>query len=323
MSIKKEKILVTGGAGFIGSHVVKYLHQQGKQAVIIDDINNYYSPKLKRDRLKILLKGVPLTFYQVSITNYKKLEEIFKKENFDKVCHLAARAGVRASLVDPFIYQDVNIRGTLNLLELSVRFKIKNFVYASSSSVYGGNKKMPFSENDSVDKPISVYATTKKADELLAHTYSHLYQLPTTGLRFFTVYGPWGRPDMALYKFCWQIKNNQPIEIYNQGRMWRDFTYIDDIVFGITSALQKNYACEVFNLGNAKSEKLMDLIACVEKEMGVKAKKKYMLIQDGDVPKTFADISKAQRMLSYKPKTNIKKGVSEFVNWFKSYHKNI
>jgi len=291
--------------------------------VIIDDMNNYYSPKLKRDRLKILLTGVPLIFYQVSITNYKKLEEIFKKEKFDKVCHLAARAGVRASLDNPFIYQDVNIRGTLNLLELSVRFKIKNFVYASSSSVYGGNKKMPFSENDSVDKPISVYATTKKADELLAHTYSHLYQLPTTGLRFFTVYGPWGRPDMALYKFCWQIKNNQPIEIYNQGRMWRDFTYIDDIVFGITSALGQNYACEVFNLGNAKSEKLMDLIACVEKEMGVKAKKKYMLIQDGDVPKTFADISKAQRMLSYKPKTNIKKGVSEFVNWFKSYHKNI
>ena len=224
------KILVTGGAGFIGSHLSKTLMDRGDKVVIIDNFNDYYDPKLKEDRIKNILGGYDFKLYRGDIRDRGLLEEIFEKEEIDKVVHLAAMAGVRNSLRDPLLYEEVNVRGTMNLLELSVKHKIRNFVYASSSSVYGNNSKLPFSETDSVDTPISPYAASKKACELFAHVYSHIYKLPTTGLRFFTVYGPWGRPDMALFLFTRAIIDGNPIEVYNNGNMSRNFTYVDDIV---------------------------------------------------------------------------------------------
>jgi UDP-glucuronate 4-epimerase len=314
------KILITGGAGFIGSHLAKELMDRGDKIVIVDNFNDYYDPKLKYDRIKNILKGYKFKLYKGDIRNYKTLEKIFKKEKLDKIVHLAAMAGVRHSLKDPFSYMDINVMGTVNLLDLSVKHKIKNFVYASSSSVYGKNKKMPFSESDSVDYPISIYAATKKADELIAHVYSHIYKLPTTGLRFFTVYGPWGRPDMALFLFTEAIIKGKPIQVNNYGKMTRNFTYVDDIVNGTIKVLDANLPYDVINIGGDKEDTLLRFIEVIEKNIGKKAKKKMMPLPAGDVVATVADIRKL-RKFGWKPTTYIEEGIKNFVEWYKEYYK--
>jgi UDP-glucuronate 4-epimerase len=323
------KILITGGAGFIGSACAKALMDRGDKVVIVDNFNDYYNPQIKRDRLSMLLKGYKnkcgeskkgcYTLYKADIRNVKKMDKIFAAEKIDKVIHLAAMAGVRASLEDPLLYADVNVMGTTNLLNLSVKYKIKNFVYASSSSVYGGNTKTPFSEKDPVEKPVSPYAATKKATELLAHTFSHLYNLPTTGLRFFTVYGPWGRPDMGVFKFPDLIMQGKTIEIYNGGDMERNFTYIDDIVSGTITVLDADLPCDVMNIGGDRTVQLMDFIEETEKAVGKKAKKKFLPMQPGDVQKTSANIRKL-RALGWKPTTRITDGIPAFVTWYKEYY---
>jgi len=316
------KVIITGGAGFIGCHCAKELIKRRQEVVLIDNLNDYYDPQLKKDRLANLLKDKKYKFYKKDIRNYRSMEEIFRQEKPDKIIHLAAMAGVRNSLLDPFIYEESNIRGTMNLLELSVKYKIKNFVYASSSSVYGNNKKLPFSESDSVDTPISPYAATKKSTELIAHVYSHIHSLNTTGLRFFTVYGPWGRPDMALFKFTKNIIQNKPIDVYNYGKMSRNFTYVDDIVSGTLKVLNKNFRYEIINIGGDKEEALLRFIEVIEQNIGKKAKKKLMPIQPGDVPSTVADIRKL-RKLGWKPTTGIEKGIANFIRWYKDYYKII
>lgn len=315
-----EKILITGGAGFIGSHVAKKLMDRGDQVVIIDNFNDYYDPKLKEDRIKIFLKGYKFKLYRGDIRDIKLLDKIFKKEKIDKIVHLAAMAGVRYSIENPFVYADVNVMGSLNLLELAAKYKVKNFVFASSSSVYGNNKKLPFAESDSVDQPIAMYAATKKADELMAHVYSHLYGMNITALRFFTVYGPWGRPDMALFKFTKNIFLGKEIEVYNRGNMARNFTYIDDIVSGTIMVLDKCKGYNIMNIGGDRSEKLTRYIEVIEENVGKKAKKKMMPMQPGDVPVTFADIRKL-RKFGWKPTTRIEKGIKHFVSWYKNYYK--
>ncbi|MBW2992605.1 GDP-mannose 4,6-dehydratase [Candidatus Woesearchaeota archaeon] len=313
-----KKILVTGGAGFIGFYIVKALLDRGDSVVIVDNFNDYYNPKLKYARIKQIKGSKNLVVYRKDISKYKDMEKIFRKHKFDKICHMAAQAGVRYSLKDPIRYEIWNNLGTLNLLELCRKFGIKDFVYASSSSVYGGNKKIPFSEKDNVDSPISFYAATKKTNELYAHVYSHLYGLNCTGLRFFTVYGPFGRPDMALFNFVKRITEGKHIEVYNYGKMKRDFTYITDIVSGVLAAIDKPFSYEIFNLGNNKPVELNKFIKIIEKELGKKAKKKLMPIQPGDVPVTYANIDKAKKMLGYRPKTSIEEGVRKFIKWFKS-----
>lgn len=313
------KILITGGAGFIGSAVAKKLMDRGDQVVIIDNFNDYYDPKLKEDRIKIFLKGYKFKLYRGDIRDEKLLDKIFKNEKIDKIVHLAAMAGVRYSIKNPKLYADVNIMGSINLLELAVKYKIKNFVFASSSSVYGNNKKLPFAESDSVDQPIAMYAATKKADELMAHVYSHLYRMNITALRFFTVYGPWGRPDMALFKFTKNIFSGKEIEVYNRGNMARNFTYIDDIVSGTIMVLDKCKGYNVMNIGGDRSEKLTRYIEVIEENVGKKAKKKMMPMQPGDVPVTFADIRKL-RKLGWKPTTRIEKGIKNFVEWYQEYY---
>ncbi len=253
------KILITGGAGFIGSHLAKKLIERGDKVVLIDNFNDYYDPRLKHDRIKIFLKNCKFTLYKGDIRNRKLLEKIFKKEKLDKVIHLAAMAGVRNSLINPLLYEDVNVRGTINLLELAVKHKIKNFVFASSSSVYGNNKKTPFSETDSVDRPVSPYAATKKACELITHVYSHIYGLPVTALRYFTVYGPWGRPDMALFLFTDAIIKGRPIKVFNYGKMTRNFTYVDDIVSGTIKVLDANLRYEIMNIGGDREDTLLEI----------------------------------------------------------------
>jgi len=313
------KILVTGGAGFIGFHAAKALLERGDEVVIVDNFNDYYDPKLKHDRINQIEKNKNLKIYKVDISNYKELEKIFKRYKFKKICHLAAQAGVRYSLKDPFRYEMWNNLGTLNLLELARKYRIKDFVFASSSSVYGGNKKIPFSEKHNVDKPISFYAATKKSNELYAYVYHHLYGLNCTGLRFFTVYGPWGRPDMAMFKFIKSILANKSIDVYNYGKMKRDFTYISDVIQGVLAALDNPFPYEIFNLGNNKPVRLNKLIKIIEKLLGKKAKRKLMPIQPGDVPITYANISKAKKLLGYKPKTKIKEGVKNFIEWYQTY----
>lgn len=314
------KILITGGAGFIGSNLAKKLMDRGDKVVIIDNFNDYYDPQLKKDRIKKYLKGYKFKLYKGDIRDAKLLEKIFKTEKLDKVMHLAAMAGVRSSLLDPLLYEEVNVRGTLNLLEMSRKYKIKNFVYASSSSVYGNNTKVPFSETDSVDTPISPYAATKKTTELLAHVYSHIYGLNTTGLRYFTVYGPWGRPDMALFLFTDGIAKGRPIKVFNRGKMSRNFTYVDDIVSGTIAVIDANLKCEVMNIGGDREETLMRYIEVLEESMGKKAKKKMLPMQPGDVPSTVADIRKL-RKLGWKPTTRIEEGIKNFVAWYKEYYK--
>jgi len=317
---KTKTIMVTGAAGFIGFHVAKALLDKGFRVLGVDDFNDYYDPQVKEDRNYILEKYPNYQMYRIDITNFDGIREIFKQNKIDQICHLAARAGVRYSILHPFLYGHVNIMATINLLELCKEFKIMSFVYASSSSVYGGNK-MPFSEESRVDTPISPYAATKKSMEMIAHTYHYLYNIHITGLRFFTVYGPWGRPDMALFKFVRNISADKSIDVYNFGKMKRDFTYIDDIVSGILAALDKNLLYEIFNLGNNNPTKLGYFIECIENSLGKKAKKNYMPMQAGDIPESFADVSKAKRLLGWEPKTNIEKGIDNFVKWYNWYTK--
>ena len=314
------KILITGGAGFIGSATAKKLMDRGDKVILVDNFNDYYDPKLKYDRIKKFLKGYKFTLYKVDIRDEKKMEAIFKRERPDKVIHLAAMAGVRYSLENPKLYADVNIMGSLNLLELARKYKIKNFVFASSSSVYGNNKKTPFSESDSVDTPISPYAASKKADELLAHVWSHIYGLKITALRFFTVYGPWGRPDMALFLFTDAITKGKPINVFNRGKMSRNFTYIDDIVSGIITVLDANLPYGIMNIGGDREETLMRYIEVLEKNLGKIAKKNLLPMQLGDVPTTVVDIRKLKK-LGWKPTTRIDEGIGKFVEWYKEYYK--
>lgn len=312
--------LVTGGAGFIGSHVIKTLLTRGDKAICVDNFNDYYDPRLKEDRIKIFLRDYKFPVEHLDISDFKAIERVFLNYNFEYICHLAARVGVRASMENPFIYEQTNIKGTLNLLELAKNFKIKNFIFASSSSVYGGNKKIPFNEKDVVDSPISVYAATKKATELMAYAYHHLYGLRCTGLRFFTVYGPWGRPDMAIFKFTKNILAGKPIEIFNFGRHARDFTYIDDIVDGVMAALDKSYPFKIINLGNSKAVSLKYLISLLEKSLGKKTIKNLLDLQPGDMKKTNADITEAKKLLNYSPKIRIKEGIEKFIKWYTEYY---
>lgn len=313
-------ILVTGGAGFIGSAVAKQLVERGDRVVILDNFNDYYDPQLKRDRVAVFLKGVDFKLYEGDIRDAKLVESIFEEEKIEKVVHLAAMAGVRYSIQDPLLYADVNVNGTLVLLEAARKHDAKNFVYASSSSVYGGNEKVPFAESDSVDAPVSPYAASKKANELFAHVWSHLYKLPTTGLRFFTVYGPWGRPDMALFSFTKNIFEGKPIEVYNFGNMTRNFTYIDDIVSGTIRVLDADLPTGVMNIGGDAEEKLTRFIEVIEENIGKTAEKKMMPMQPGDVPATVADISKL-RALGWEPTTRIDVGIKKFVEWYREYYR--
>lgn len=315
-----EKVLVTGSCGFIGMHLCKRLLNEGYCVVGIDNINNYYSTKLKKSRLNQIIGNDNFQFLKVDISNKSEVSKVFNEHNPEKVVNLAAQAGVRYSLTNPEAYIEANIIGFMNILEACRYNSVKGLIYASSSSVYGGNKKLPFSINDSVDKPISIYAASKKANELMAHTYSHLYGLNTTGLRFFTVYGPWGRPDMAMYIFAEKILKGEPIPVFNHGKMQRDFTFIDDIISGVISSIKKNYLCEVFNLGNNKSEELMDMIRLIENAMNKKARFDFRDMQAGDVEKTFADIKHSVKKLGYDPKISINEGVPKFINWFMDYN---
>ena len=318
---KKERILVTGSSGFIGMNLCLRLIEFGFEVLGIDNMNNLGDPKLKKSRLNKLIGKKSFSFIKADISNLKKMEKIFEEFKPNKVVNLAAQAGVRYSLENPHIYIESNIKGFMNILECCKNNNIEGLIYASSSSVYGSNEKYPFSVKDRVDHPISIYAATKKANELLAYTYSHLYDLNTTGLRFFTVYGPWGRHDMAMYLFAKKILNDEPIQLFNQGRMERDFTFIDDIVDGIMASINKNYKCEIFNLGNNKSVHLKEVIKTLEKSISKKAIIDLQPMQPGDVKKTFADIDYTIEKLGFSPKINIYEGIPLFIKWFKKYNK--
>ena len=314
-------ILVTGAAGFIGFHTC--LSLQIKHKVYgLDNLNNYYDVNLKKSRLKILKKNKDFEFLKTDIQN-KNLHNKFKRIKLDMIINLAAQAGVRHSLKDPFSYIDSNILGQINLLEFAKKLNVKKFIYASSSSVYGGNEKMPFSVKHRVDKPISLYAASKKSTELLAECYSHLFKIKCIGLRFFTVYGPWGRPDMATFIFTKKILENKKINIFNYGNMKRDFTYIDDIVKGIKGAvnLKGDYKHKIYNLGNNKPENLKRFISIIEKKLKIKAKRNLLPIQPGDVAKTSANIDESKRELNFNPKTSIDEGIPKFIEWYKQYYK--
>jgi UDP-glucuronate 4-epimerase len=314
------KILVTGSAGFIGYHLCNSLLNDGYDILGIDNINNYYNKNLKLERLEILKKYKNFNFKKIDISNRENVAKIFKNFKPYKVINLAAQAGVRFSIVNPYAYIDSNIIGFINLIEISKQNDVNGFIYASSSSVYGGNKKLPFSESDMTNDPISLYGATKKSNELIANSYSSLYGLNTTGLRYFTVYGPWGRPDMAYFSFTKKILAEEPIEVYNNGKMKRDFTFIDDIILGTKSALEKNYKCEIFNLGNNKNEELMDLIKVLENELSKEAIVKFLPMQSGDVIETYANIEKSIEKLNFNPKTSIQDGIPKFIDWFKKYY---
>jgi len=329
---------VTGVAGFIGMHSAKKLLDDGHEIIGIDNLNDYYDVTLKEDRLKILEGFKDFKFLKLDIKNQKDVLDLFKKELPQRVLHLAAQAGVRYSIQNPYAYIDSNIQGFINILEGCRAIKTEHLVFASSSSVYGGNAKVPFSEHDNVDHPVSLYAATKKANELMAHTYSHLYHIPTTGLRFFTVYGPWGRPDMALFLFTKAILKDQPIDIFNHGKMIRDFTYVDDIVESLVRIIDKvatpntsfdaknpdpatsHAPYRIFNIGNNQPTPLMDYIEAIESALDKKAIKNLIDMQPGDVPLTSADTSELGQWVNFKPNTSIKEGVKRFVDWYKSYY---
>jgi UDP-glucuronate 4-epimerase len=312
-------ILVTGAAGFIGSHVVTALCERNQDVVGIDNVCDYYDPTLKRARLNQLKDCTRFHFYEADICDFDFLNTLFQKHPITKVCHLAAQAGVRYSLTHPFAYQKSNNEGFLSVIECARRYQVNNFVFASSSSVYGSNTKMPFSESDRVDTPVSLYAATKRSNELVAHCYSHLFNLPCSGLRFFTVYGPWGRPDMALFIFTKAILGGLPIDVYNNGNMRRNFTYVDDIVKGILLTLEAPAAYEIYNIGNSRAENLMDFIHEIERSCDKKAIMNFLPLQPGDVPETVADIEKL-RKLGYDPATNIDVGIKNFIEWYRSYY---
>ena len=300
-------------------HLCENLLTEGFEILGIDNINDYYSPKLKEARLSRLLSYSNFNFIKVDISDIDALKKAFNSFVPDIVVNLAAQAGVRYSLINPNAYLESNVIGFLNVLECCVKYKTKGLIYASSSSVYGGNDKIPFSVDDIVNKPISIYATSKLTNELMAYTYHQLYGLNTTGLRFFTVYGPWGRPDMAYYIFCDKISKKQPISIYNNGNMKRDFTYIDDIISGIKSSILNNYKYEIFNLGNNCPERLIDFIEKIEDCIGSKAIRKYKDMQPGDVKETYADIDYTKKMLNYNPNIGIDIGIPRFIEWYKNY----
>jgi UDP-glucuronate 4-epimerase len=312
-------ILVTGVAGFIGFNLTKRLISEGHQVIGIDNLNEYYDPELKHNRLKILTKSKGFSFHKIDLCDYQSMETLFKSNKIDKICHLAAQAGVRYSLTHPHVYQKSNGEGFLNILELARHYRVENFVYASSSSVYGKNTKTPFSETDPVEHPMSIYAASKRSNELTAYSYSHLFGIPCSGLRFFTVYGPWGRPDMALFIFTKAIINNEPISVFNNGNMIRNFTYVDDIVDGIVRVINTPRPYEIYNIGNSRAETLLDFINEIEKNLGKKAIKELLPLQPGDVPNTVADIEK-MRKLGYEPKTNIDIGIKNFISWYKEYY---
>jgi UDP-glucuronate 4-epimerase len=314
--------LVTGSAGFIGYHTARALLSRGAQVVGLDNYNDYYTPVLKRHRDLELRQYPNFVSLEGDLADFPLLESLFAEHHPRKICHLAAQAGVRYSLFNPFAYQKSNLEGFLNLLELARRHRVERLVYASSSSVYGGLTELPFSESQRVDTPISLYAATKKANELMAHAYSHLFGLPTVGLRFFTVYGPWGRPDMAMWLFTAAMLKGEPIKVFNYGRMRRDFTYVDDIIQGVEAALLVDglETYEIINLGNHRCEELPRVIDLLEQELQVKASQELLPIQPGDVPATYADISRAQAKLGFHPLTSIAEGVPRFVRWYLDYH---
>jgi UDP-glucuronate 4-epimerase len=320
--IKDTTFLVTGSAGFIGYHVARALLGHGARVVGLDNFNDYYSPSLKHDRDRELRRHPNFVSITADLTDLPALEALFEVHRPGKICHLAAQAGVRYSLVNPFAYQKSNLEGFLNLLELAKRFKPERLVYASSSSVYAGLTEMPFTETQRVDTPISLYAATKKGNELMAHAYSHLFGLPTVGLRFFTVYGPWGRPDMAMWLFTEAMLKGQPIKVFNYGQMQRDFTYIDDIVQGVVAALMAPGldVYEIINLGNHRAEELQRVIGILEGELKLKAEQKLLPIQPGDVPATYADIGRAREKLGFEPLTPIDVGIPRFIQWYFDYH---
>ena len=334
-----KKILITGAAGFIGAHLAKKLMEGGAEVIGLDNINDYYDPQLKIDRMAALAECDSFTHINLDLADRQGIEGLFQRHNFDCVVNLAAQAGVRYSLINPHSYVDTNIVGFVNILEGCRHNGVKHLVYASSSSVYGANTKMPFSVHDNVDHPVSLYAASKKSNELMAHTYSHLFGLPTTGLRFFTVYGPWGRPDMALFLFTKAIIEGRPIDVFNNGNMERDFTYIDDIVEGVARVVDRvpegnfDWSGEspdpatsycpyrVYNIGNNNKEQLLRYIKVLEDCLGRKADKNFLPMQPGDVPATYADVDDLVEDFDYKPNTSIDEGIAKFVDWYKDYFK--
>ena len=333
------KILVTGTAGFIGNHLAIRLLERGDEVIGVDNVNDYYDVRLKEARLERIKHHPNFTEIRVGIHDRAAMEEVFSKYNPQRVVNLAAQAGVRYSLQNPYAYVDSNLLGFINILEGCRHGEVEHLVYASSSSVYGGNTKLPFSEHDNIDHPVSLYAATKKTNELMAHTYSHLFALPTTGLRFFTVYGPWGRPDMALFLFTKAIMEGKPIDVFNHGKMQRDFTFIDDIVEGVVRVLDKpavpnpnfdakqpdpgtsNAPYRVFNIGNNQPVKLMEYIDALETALGKVAEKNFLPMQPGDVPATYADTAELDAWIGFKPNTPVREGVSRFVEWYRDYYK--
>ncbi|PPR29466.1 MAG: UDP-N-acetylglucosamine 4-epimerase [Alphaproteobacteria bacterium MarineAlpha9_Bin1] len=319
-------IMITGVAGFIGFHLANQLLKRGENILGIDNLSKYYDVNLKRNRLKILDKFENFNFINVDISDHNNLETCFKGNNLTLVCHLAAQAGVRYSLENPREYIKTNLVGHANILESCRKFGVNNLVYASSSSVYGGNMKVPFAENDKVNTPISLYAATKRSDELLSYTYSHLYKINTIGLRFFTVYGPWGRPDMATWIFTKNILSNKPIKVFNHGKMRRDFTYIDDIIAGTTSVLDYlinnkiNSVAKIYNIGNNNPVGLIEFINLIEESLGKKAKMSMQPLQLGDVVETYADITSIQAEFDFVPSTPLTKGIPLFIKWYREYH---
>tara|TARA_Y100001978_G_C23622561_1_gene399226 strand:+ start:61 stop:1083 length:1023 start_codon:yes stop_codon:yes gene_type:complete len=337
------KIIITGAAGFIGYHLSKRLLKEDISVIGIDNMNSYYDVKLKEARLQnlrniFLKENVNFNFIKADINHQSVIDEIFESNKPDIVLNLAAQAGVRYSIENPSAYIQTNLVGFSNILEACRKYPVQQLIYASSSSVYGGNTKMPFSEREGANHPVSLYASTKRSNELLAHSYSHLYSIPSIGLRFFTVYGPWGRPDMALFLFTKAILNGEPIKVFNHGEMKRDFTYIDDIIESIIRLIKKppkpdksfdtsNPRADIswaphmiFNIGNSNPESLMDYISAIENSLGINAKKEFLPIQPGDVPSTYSDCSSLERYINYKPNTSIKEGVEEFINWYKKFY---
>lgn len=310
--------LITGGAGFIGSHLIDGLLEKGYSVICLDNFDPYYNPQLKRENIKHNLGKENFKLVEADVRDKKALRKTFKENDIEKIVHLAAKVGVRPSIKEPMLYEDVNVRGTLNLLELCREFKVENFIFGSSSSVYGNTEKIPFSEDD-VPKPISPYGASKRSAELLCHVYNSLYNTPITCLRFFTVYGPKQRPDMAIHKFTRLMSGGKRIEMYGNGSSKRDYTYIDDVVDGVLSTLDKRFDFEVFNLGNSRPVDLQHLISLIEKRLGKKAKIKQMLEQPGDVAITCADISKARKLLGYSPKVKLEDGIKRFVEWYNGH----